>query len=310
MKRFLTYITSFVAFLYILALGMDYGISMKLQRSPDRRYQGWSKIINEQLNADLVVMGSSRAWVQYDPAILDSILSLNTYNLGIDGSGLNRQIAKYDVYNHYQEKNPNYIILNIDFFAAEEWSYGYEREQFFPFMWDTYVREEILRIEPMSWGERFIPLYRYVTYKGLYNVLRENPWDANTYKGYMGHERTWNPSALNDLTTYHFNVDERVNELFDCFLKERKNEGVNVIFCYAPIYVGFFEKVSNADDFFAYYKSKADQYDIPILDYTFSELSMDTTYFYNASHLNKQGAELFSTQLAKDLVKLQWINHK
>lgn len=307
MKRFLKIVGIVAVLLYGLNLGIDNAISYKLQHSADRRYIGWNKIINEQLDADLVVMGSSRAWVQYSPTILDSILQINTFNMGIDGSGLNRQVIRYEVFDHYQAKKPKYIVLNVDYFSANEWSYGYEREQFFPYMWDPYMRKEINKVEPMSWGERYIPVYRYVMYKGLYNVAHEKPWDAKTYKGYMGHDRTWNAAAYEELTTFHFNADERVMTMFEQFLEERMKEGIKVIFCYAPIYIGFTNKVENLEEFFACYKGYAEKYDIPILDYTYHELSMDTAYFYNASHLNRMGAELFSTQLAQDLDSLNLI---
>ena len=307
MKRFLKIVGIVAVLLYGLNLGIDYAISYKLQHSADRRYIGWSKIVNEQLDADLVIMGSSRAWVQYSPALLDSILQINTYNMGIDGSGLNRQIIRYEVYDHYQAKKPKYIVLNVDYFSANEWSYGYEREQFFPYMWSPYMRKVISKVEPMSWGERYIPVYRYVTYKGLYNVVHEKPWDAKTYKGYMGHDKTWNAAAYEELTAFHFNADERVMAMFDQFLKERQAEGIQVIFCYAPIYIGFTNKVENLEEFFACYKNYAERYDIPILDYTNHELCMDTAYFYNATHLNRQGAEIFSTQLARDLDSLNLI---
>ena len=307
MKRFLKIVGIVAVLLYGLNLGIDYAISYKLQHSADRRYIGWNKITNEQLDADLVVKGSSRAWVQYSPTILDNILQINTFNMGIDGSGLNRQVIRYEVFDHYQAKKPKYIVLNVDYFAANEWSYGYEREQFFPYMWDSYMRKEINKVEPMSWGERYIPVYRYVTYKGLYNVAHEKPWDAKTYKGYMGHDRTWNAAAYEELTTFHFNADERVMTMFEQFLEGRMKEGIKVIFCYAPIYIGFTNKVENLEEFFACYRGYAEKYDIPILDYTYHELSMDTAYFYNASHLNRMGAELFSTQLAQDLDSLNLI---
>ena len=301
MKRFLK-IVGIVAFLlYGLNLGLDYAISFKLQHSADRRYIGWSKIINEQLDADLVILGSSRAWVQYSPAILDSILQLNSFNMGIDGSALNRQIIRYEVFDHYQAKKPKYIVLNVDYFSAHEWSYGYEREQFFPYMWNPFMREEIGKVEPMSWAERYIPIYRYTTYKGLYNVVHEKPWDATTYKGYMGRESTWAAKAYEELTTLHITTDERVMAMFDQFLDERKQEGIQVIFCYAPIYIGLTDKADNLDEFFACFNGYAERYDIPILNYTYHELSKDTAYFYNATHLNKFGAELFSAQLAYDL---------
>ena len=48
----------------------------------------------------------------------------------------------------------------------------------------------------------------------------------------------------------------------------------------------------------------AADFDIPYLDYTYYELSYDTTYFYNTMHLNTIGADLFSKKLAQDLDSL------
>lgn len=307
MKRFFKIVGITTILLYGLNLGLDYIVSYKLQQSPDRRYRGWSNVINVQWNADLVIMGNSRAWVQYDPAILDSILHINSFNMGIDGSGFNRQILRYEVYNRYQAKKPRWIVMNIDYFSASDWTIGYEREQFFPYMWNFAARKDIEKVEPMTWVERYLPVCRYVTYKGLYNVLQEQPVDAQTYKGYMGHDLTWNAQAYNGLESYSVKFEKRTMEAFEQFLEERKRDGIKIIFCYAPIYIGFTNKVENLDEFFACYKSYAERYDIPILDYTYQELCMDTAYFYNASHLNRVGAEIFSTQLAHDLDSLNLI---
>ena len=50
-----------------------------------------------------------------------------------------------------------------------------------------------------------------------------------------------------------------------------------------------------------------DKYDIPILDYTYMDICYDTTYFYNAMHLNALGADLFSEKLAHDLASQGFI---
>ena len=89
--------------------------------------------------------------------------------------------------------------------------------------------------------------------------------------------------------------------MLDAFLSERQKEGIRILFCYAPIYIGVIGKMDNYSEMRDFYQMLADRYDIPILDYTYSDISMDTMYFYNATHLNKTGAELFSIQLAHDL---------
>lgn len=70
---------------------------------------------------------------------------------------------------------------------------------------------------------------------------------------------------------------------------------------YAPLYVGAQEKISNEKEMRDYYVQCALKYDIPILDYSNMDICSDTTCFYNAMHLNKKGAELYSARLAEDI---------
>lgn len=304
MKRFLLTISCAFLTLYVINLGIDIYVSHQLQKSRDRRYVGWNDIIHRQLNADIVIMGSSRAFVQYDPSILDSILQIKVYNLGIDGSQLNRQIIKYNVYSHYQRKRPRYIIVNIDYCSTLGWSSGYEREQFFPHMLTPYTRNQIKSVEPFCGAELYVPLYRYSTYKGLFAVLMEQSNDDGLTNGFQGQIREWDGIAYNDMKTFHFGKNDSTMKMFNEFLAKRQAEDIQVIFCYAPIYIGLTNKVENMQEVYETYESLAQKYDIPILDYTYSDLSQDTTYFYNATHLNKQGAELFSTKLAHDIDSL------
>jgi lysophospholipase L1-like esterase len=53
------------------------------------------------------------------------------------------------------------------------------------------------------------------------------------------------------------------------------------------------------------YDSIARKYNIPILDYHYDPISFDTAYFYNATHMNKRGAELFTAKLAHDIDSLR-----
>lgn len=303
MKRFLRIVILFVGILIGINICLDGYISYRLMHSNESKYVGWTDITQKQLNADLLIMGNSRAWVMYDPYIMDSILGVNSYNIGMNGSPINRQIAKYNIYAKFQNRKPDYIVLNIDHMSLT-WRDGYEREQFFPYMWYPAIRKELKIVEPFTFAELYLPLYRYTTYKGLWELLSEEEETIRQYKGYEGQEWTWDGTAYNQIDTVHFIVDERTLKMFDEFLSERKNEGIQVLFCYAPTYTGVIEKMDNYNEMRETYQAYADKYDVPILDYTYADICKDTLYFYNANHLNKTGAELFSAQLAHDLDSL------
>ncbi len=302
MRHFILRLLCFGILVLMLLIGLDVFISNRLKNSTDRRFVVWNDITNGNIDADMLIMGSSRAWVHYSPQILDSILNLFTYNIGIDGSTFNRQIERYKIYRLYNRK-PSYIIQNIDFFSTLGYRIGYEREQYFPYL----INRQCMSIfqEPFYWYE-YIPFNRYVGYSDLMKDAIHNEYknNQNLYKGYGGQNAIWDGKALNDLDSIEFTYNKCVKDMFIDYIAQAKRDSITMIFVYAPFYIEGLRKVTNLEESFAIFDSIANEFDVPILDYTYSYLSYDTTYFYNASHLNKQGAELFSTMLANDLDSL------
>ena len=88
------------------------------------------------------------------------------------------------------------------------------------------------------------------------------------------------------------------------FLDECRREQIQVVFVIAPYYIGATRKIEDLDGWYSMISAIAEPFDVPILDYTYDSLSYDTTYFYNASHLNREGAALFTQKLAHDLDSL------
>jgi lysophospholipase L1-like esterase len=70
------------------------------------------------------------------------------------------------------------------------------------------------------------------------------------------------------------------------------------------LFSGATGKISNPDLMYETYRNLADRHGIPILDYTDMWICHDTTYFYNAMHLNKAGAEIYTDSLANDVKRL------
>jgi lysophospholipase L1-like esterase len=96
--------------------------------------------------------------------------------------------------------------------------------------------------------------------------------------------------------------------VFDRYLDKLKEEDIKVVFVYAPIYIGLIKKMDHIEGMYSMYDSIAKKYDIPILDYNYDPLCCDTAYFYNATHLNKAGAERFSIKLAHAIDSLKLLN--
>ena len=96
--------------------------------------------------------------------------------------------------------------------------------------------------------------------------------------------------------------------MFDEYLAKTKAENIKVVFVYAPLYAGAIRIFENIDEMHDVYQRIAEKYDIPIIDYMNMGISSDTAYFYNATHLNYRGAEIYSDSLANAIKRLGILN--
>ncbi len=253
----------------------------------------WYDLMHSQIDADILIMGNSRVWVHINPLVLDSILGVKTYNLGMNGSCVNRQIHKYNLFRRYNNK-PKIILQGIDVWCMGNGT-GYEKEQLYPYFWNWYLRREYLESEPFTIWEKYFPLYRYRTFLPLSNGPR------CLVKGWQGMDRHWDGSEFEKIKEIKFAPNDTTAMMFDNYLAKAKAEGIKVVLIYTPQYIGATQKTSNQTFMHEWYQQIADKYDFPILDYTYMDICQDTTYFYNAMHLNRKGAEIFSDSLANDL---------
>ena len=305
MKKYLLNTLLFAVVCLVLAFGLDVIISSRLRQDTSCMFSYWNHIFNDTTNYDLVVNGNSRALNQYDPMILDSILIANSYNFGMGGSSINRQIIKYIKYCDLHVP-PKCLVQNIDLFTMTN-TMGYQREQFFAYFFkDRKLINELDLYERFSLAEKYVPCYRYLGYDIVIReaLLRNSFPDDFSKKGYCELNEEWNGVLLSEMDSVLCSCDTNAIKIFEDFLNEVTNEGTKVIFVYAPIYHEVREKMINEQQMFEMYDTIAQRFNIPILDYNDISMCYDTTYFYNGTHLNKLGAELFTTKLAHDIDSL------
>lgn len=97
--------------------------------------------------------------------------------------------------------------------------------------------------------------------------------------------------------------------MFEEYLAACHDDGIKIILVYGPMYSGAYHKMSawTRNRMYTTYQRWADKYDCMILDYQLDSICMDTLNFYNATHLNTKGANLFSMKLAHDLDSIGFV---
>jgi hypothetical protein len=312
MKLFLIKTALFAGLLIAAGFAMDFMITAGLKKSGYGEYQTWNDIFSSKINADVIITGSSRAWVHISPEILDSVLHVNSYNLGFNGQPFSTQYVRYKVFEKYNKK-PRLIIQGGDNTTLYRQKEAYEREYFLPYAHEDLIKPELKNMRGFTECDLFFPSVRYHTEcdiirLGVVEFLNIYHFPGERYKGYWGDDqRKWDGTRfekilLGDSLVAH--AEPEIVQLCDSFLNDCKEQGIQVILVFTPQYFKATEFTKNKEDVLDIYRSFSKKYDIPFLDYSKDSLCYDTTYFYNAMHLNKKGAELFSLKLANDIKAL------
>ena len=311
MKKFVLRFSIIIAIVFVLAIVFDYIITSGLKKTDIRKYAVWNDIYKGGIDADLLVIGASNAWCGFDTYIMDSVLNLNSYNLGIDGHPIDFQIIRYDTYRRFNVK-PKIVLINTIYGATFGTSAHakYEREQFFPYIHDKELIDQVAETKSIDLFDRYLPLIRYFGYReefenGIMAYFgKEDFKDGGMYKGYRGNDYGWDRSSLSRDTVYYLSIDQELVMMFESFSKQLIEDGIELVYVKSPIYYPLRSKFMNLEQTDSIYSSISKKYNIPVLDYYYSKISMDSMNFYNPGHLNKKGAELFTIQLCHDLDSL------
>lgn len=306
MRQFLKMVLIWATVAFLLASALDAIISSGLRRTDIRKYAVWNDIHHATIDADLVVIGSSRAWCAYNTYLLDSLLHCNSYNLGIDGHSLNMQLIRYETYRRFNPA-PKVIVLNTDFISTFNVNADpqYEREQFFPYITDKELIASVKDEKNLSLLERCFPLVRYFGYRediatGVTSFFGRTVFpDGGMHKGYRGNNYPWREPRTD--TLYHVVVDSSQVQLLDSFVSQIQAEGINVFFVESPVYMPLEDCYEGVDKFNSILDCISKSHGVRVFDYTQESFCWNRNYFYDAGHLNSRGSEVFTRMLCEDL---------
>lgn len=304
MKRFVKNILAFVLVIGLVAIVADVLVSKGLSKTERGSHYTINALMNQTMNADVVILGNSRAIRSYNTTVLDTILNVDSRNLGVSGQPFGVSYLGWQLYTR-RNKYPKLLIINIDYAELTIVYNGFEKEQYYPYICDTLVKP-YLDLYGFTWLEKNCPMYRY---RGDYKLMSiglletfniHHDAKGDYVKGYSNPNEKWHGHMLTELkkkgTIYGW-TDAQAVGLLDEVLQTAEKEGFPVLFVYAPIFKGLKDIVDEKASMEIFY-GLAEKYGIHVLDFSDMEFYSDTDYFIDASHVNELGARLFSIELA------------
>lgn len=308
MKKFILSIFIFTLPLLLFAYLMDIFLTKSLRESKNGEFGVWNDIYNGNINDDLLINGGSRAWVHFDPQIISDSLHISTYNIGINGHNFGLQYLRYSLLLKYNEK-PKMIIHSVDIMTLNKRPDLFNAEQFLPYMNDdSAVANAISSFEGYSYLDYRVPLLRYSgKWKAVISTLKlafgPKNYTPDRIKGYQGKDMSWNTDfekAKNEMNEYRVGLDSATIRLFEKYIQECRDNNIRLIFVNPPEYIEGQNFVKNRDDIMTVFRELGSKNNIPFYDYSNDTMSFNKKYFYNSTHMNKTGAELFTKKLVVD----------
>ena len=312
MKFFLIKFALFIFLILVISFILDFFISYRLKSSRNLakgEYAVWNDIYNGKVNADLVVYGSSRAWVHIDPELLTEAFNISAYNLGIDGHGFLLQYFRHKELLKFN-KRPKIIIHSLDITSFIKNPQLYNYEQFLPYMlFNKNILTATSGFEGFKIWDFIIPSFRYAAKKDIIDYAFTKQGDADLpgdyrIKGYQGMDKVWNDDLVNAKTkikSYQAVIDSSILQQFEKYLAACKENNIKIILVYTPEYIEGQKFETNREEVMQLFKNISTKFSLPFYDYSNDSISYQRNYFYNAEHLNKTGSTLFTKLFIADL---------
>lgn len=308
MKKFVFKIFYFFFPVIILSYPIDYVISFYLSKSNQApgEFEVMDDIYNSKANCDIAIYGSSKAWVHIDPKIMSDSLNCKVYNFGNDGHTFDLQYLRHLEFLKHNIK-PKTIILSVDIFSFHDPLGLYEAGQYLPYMlWNFDIMKYTSFYNYYNRLEYIIPLVRYLGKTNELKTVSEYmvngvPTEKYRHNGYLGRDLKWNDDfdkVKAKKKSHIIKLDQEKLNLFNSFIKECKEMKINLILLYTPEYIEGQKFVSNRKELIELYKKIAKEYHLKFYDYSSDEICFDKKLFYNAGHMNKRGAEIFTSKFA------------
>src|SRR5215831_19918155 len=294
----------FACLVLLLAILLNALIDSGLRRINTSSFGVSNRIVGGNINADIVISGSSRALTHYDPRLIEEQTGLTAFNIGLNGSQTDMQLARLKTYLRHNKK-PLLVIHNLDVFSFQTTHGGvYDPGQYIPYLSEPAIYAELVHIDPDSWKARLLPLYGYAVQDlrlswilGVMGFFGWNPREDH-FLGFKPRYAAWTEDferfKANNPDGARFEIEPDGVKKMEELLRLCEEQGIGALLVYSPEYREMQALTKNRAQVFAHFDRLHDQFGVPVWDYSGSPISVRQENFYNSQHRNADGAAAFS----------------
>ena len=309
-KLFLRRLLLFLLIPLPLLYGLQYVIDTGLRRSHHVYYEEWNELFRSRINADVLICGSSRAVKDISPAVLDTVLHVNSYNIGMDGTHPPLQFERLQLYLQHN-KVPDVLVQVVDLTSFTENSGMDNSLQFLPYLDDTSVwRLTAKYTDHFTFADRYVPMIKYsnqlpLMAEGIRSFFGRGTAPLHV-KGYFGRDARWDGSFERYVARLQHPISIRMAnrplQALQAQLRYCKERNIKVVLVFPPVYHTFLDHCTNYQYILQTVAQCAAKEGAVFLDYSQHPMAWSKDNFYNSQHLNRSGAEVFSHVLARDIL--------
>lgn len=257
-----------------------------------------SNYVLTRVNADIVVVGSSRAECHYNSKMLqESGLGGAVFNCGVDGALFFYQVA---VVNSILDRyTPKMILWDL---KLGELAINKQPESLgllYPYYWkNNYIRQFLNEQEPDLKYKIWLNAYRYNATGS--RILRSLRLPQSEKLGFLAHS---SGASFKEVKFFTLDVkqeplDDRKVELFEETVSRCVSEGVRVVIMHSP----YFYEYKGESTTTACIKEICAKYGVEFInDSQLPEFIGKSEFIYDALHLNEAGANQFTLILVNQL---------
>lgn len=268
-------------------------------------------LLKKKKNIDFLVMGSSRARCQVNPALMKDIYDANGYNAG--NSGVGGTIYNNLLLNLLIDKGivPKLLIFETDpypYFTTNDENINPEISSMYPFMTESDRLKKLIE-KNTSYAEKVKLQMHVYRYNGKILRIINHYLKRNTVEDNYGFE-----AVIGKIDTTTFTIKNNVNDeqhfsrikmqAMKDIIQTCKENNIRLVVLFPPSFrnTWFSKACTDSIIHFLQNESIRDIYDLSDIRKTPS-LQSDTLW-KNATHLNDKGASILSSILNDTLMQL------